>query len=92
MGVFIGGAGSIIFVGKIGFEHMNKLVEREAFVDSLRVEVPLTPKFFSHKLLLLLCLLGEKFFLALDFSFRCCTLSKQRKLAFLAHGRQCWGL
>ena len=46
LGVFIGGAGSIMFVGKRGFEHMNKLVERAAFVDSLRVKVPVTPNFF----------------------------------------------
>ena len=62
LGVFIGGAGSIIFVGRRGFEHMNNLVEREAFVDSLRAKVPLPPKFFSHKLSLLPCLLGEKVF------------------------------
>ena len=81
------------FVGKRGFEHMNKLVEREAFVDSLRVKVPLTPNFFfTLTFATALFTRRKSVFLALDFSFRCFTLSKQRKLAFLAHGRQCWGL
>ena len=56
MRVYVGGGGAMLLLEKWFFEHMNKLVEREAFTHSLSAELKDFCSRFSWFYGLLCCL------------------------------------
>ena len=55
MCVYIGGGEAISLLEKWLFEHMNKLLEREAFIGSVRVKCPELENNFLFKVIAAFC-------------------------------------